>query len=74
MQSLQLGIPIIILEGSDMAKEVFQITEGGKGQPTGTQQRRDVITKLAKAPYVRCKESSEDLASIVHLMLSITLF
>ena len=57
-----------------MAKEVFQITEGGKGAPTGVQQRRDVIQKLAKSHYVRCKESSEDLASIVHLMLSITLF
>lgn len=55
-----------------MAKEVFQITEGGKGAPSG--RRGEVIQKLAKSHYVRCKESSEDLASIVHLMLSITLF
>ncbi len=56
-----------------MANEVFAITEG-KGQATGNAARKDIITKLAKSQYVRCKESSEDLASIVHLMLAVTLF
>ena len=61
------------MEGSDFANEVFAVTEG-KGQPTGTMLRKEAISKLAMSHYVRCKESSEDLASIVHLMLAITLF
>jgi len=61
------------LEGSDFANEVFAVTEG-KAQPTGTVLKKEAITKLSKSHYVRCKESSEDLASIVHLMLAISLF
>jgi hypothetical protein len=56
-----------------MANEIFSVTEG-KGQATGPQSRKDIVNKLAKSQYVRCKESSEDLASIVHLMLAVTLF
>lgn len=70
---MQLHIPVVILEGSEMANEIFAVTEG-KGQATGTTARKDLVNKLAKSQYVRCKESSEDLASIVHLMLSVTLF
>lgn len=32
------------------------------------------MRRLAASRFVRCKESSEDLASIVHLMLAVTLF
>lgn len=56
-----------------MANEVFSITDG-KGQATGNAQKKEIINRLAKTKYVRCKDSSEDLASIVHLMLAITLF
>ena len=56
-----------------MANEVFSITEG-KGQASGNAQRKAIVQQLAQSKYVRCKESSEDLASIVHLMLAITLF
>lgn len=67
------GVPIVILEGSDMANEIFSVTEG-KAHASGPAARREIIQKLAKAHYIRCKESSEDLASIVHLMLAVTLF
>ena len=70
---MSLNIPIVILEGSEMANEVFSITDG-KGQATGNAQKKEIINRLAKTKYVRCKDSSEDLASIVHLMLAITLF
>jgi hypothetical protein len=56
-----------------LANEVFAVAEG-KAQPTGTHLKKEAIAKLAKSHYVRCKESSEDLASIVHLMLAISLF
>lgn len=70
---MSMKIPIVILEGSDMANEVFSITEG-KGQASGNAHKKEVMNRLAKTKYVKCKDSSEDLASIVHLMLAITLF
>ncbi len=71
--SLQMSIPIVILEGSEFAKEVFAVQEG-TGAATGTMLKKEAITKLAKSNFIRCKESSEDLASILHLILAITLF
>lgn len=71
--TLALNLPLIIMEGSDLAKEIFAVTDG-TAQPTGSSARREIISKVAKRHYVRCKESSEDLASIVHLMLAVTLF
>ena len=56
-----------------MANEVFEVSEG-KAQPTGTHLKNEAIAKLDKSHYVRWKESSEDLASIVHFMLAISLF
>ena len=73
VQSLSRQIPVIILEGSELANEVFACTEG-KGEPKGNATRKKALTALAKSHYIKCKESSEDLASIAHLMLAVTLF
>lgn len=71
----------MILDGSDMANEIFQLKEefesnGGADEefPTQGASKKDVLRRLAASRFIRCKESSEDLASIVHLMLAVTLF
>ncbi len=40
--SLAQNIPIVILEGSDFANEVFAVAEG-KAQPTGTMLKKEAI-------------------------------
>lgn len=64
-----------------MANEVLELKEELRGeglnedeehQTYGTKQ--EVMTRLAKSKFIRCKESSEDLASIIHLMLAVTLY
>lgn len=64
-----------------MANEIFQLKEdfdnnGGADEefPTQNATKQEVMRRLAATRFIRCKESSEDLASIVHLMLAVTLF
>jgi hypothetical protein len=78
---MNLGIPIVLLEGSDFVNEVFALKEdfdsnGGNDKDFNTSYapKKEVIERLASGRFIRCRESSEDLASIVHLMLAVTLF
>lgn len=78
---MNLGIPIVILEGSSFANEVLSLKEDydSNGYPeqefsTFYASRKEVQQRLAATKFIRCKESSEDLASIVHLMLAVSLF
>ena len=78
---MNLGMPIVVLEGSNFANEVLAIKDeyDSNGYPetefnTFYAGRKEVQARLAATKFIRCKESSEDLASIVHLLLAVTLF
>ena len=64
-----------------MAEQIFQMKEDfdasgeqNEDEPTDNADKKTVMGRLARSMFIRCKESSEDLASIVHLMLAVTLF
>ena len=78
---MNLSIPIVILEGSDMANEIFSLKEdydnnGGEEKEFNNfyAPKKEVMQRLAASNFIKCRESSEDLASIVHLMLAVSLF
>ena len=64
-----------------MANEVFDLKEEYGGEEANYEDevstygtKKEVLTRLAKSRFIRCKESSEDLASIIHLLLAVTLY
>lgn len=78
---MNLGVPIVILEGSDFANEVFALKEEFDNNEAEQKEfntfyapRKEVQRRLAASKFIRCKESSEDLASIVHLLLAVSIF
>lgn len=81
LQSLNLKIPIVVLEGTQMANELFDLKEELSGEEVNEEEemqtnrsKKEVMSRLAKSRFIRCKESSEDLASIIHLLLAVTLY
>lgn len=59
-----MGIPLILLEGSSMCNAVVT------GKPKNEHQS-EMIQLLKGSRYFTCPNSSEDLASMVHLLLTI---
>lgn len=64
-----------------MANEIFSFKEefdenGGADKDFNTTyaSKKEVMQRVAASRIIKCRESSEDLASIVHLMLAVTLF
>ena len=64
-----------------MANEVFDLKEELSGEEVNEDEemqtfgtKKEVLSRLAKSRFIRCKESSEDLASIMHLLLAVTLY
>ena len=70
IKSIHLGIPIIALEGSDLCNYVCS---DGKNVKAGKQTpiMEEVLGNLRRIKFIKCPNSSEDLASMVHLMLTI---
>jgi len=64
-----------------LANEVFDLKEEYQGEEVNEDEeiqtfatKKEVLTRLAKSRFITCKESSEDLASIIHLLLAVTLY
>jgi hypothetical protein len=73
--SLNYGIPVIVLEGSNLSNALtVSDTEPDNLETLKkmSQSQKDAIEKLSKSKFYRCPDSSEDLASIVHLLLTIS--
>lgn len=64
----EYGFPVVVLEGSESSAAILKAK--GKGSETGNKQLME-FAKTGK--FYVCKESSEDVASIVHLLLTVTL-
>jgi len=72
-----------VLEGSNLANEAIEMkqavegAEGGRADPDEqqvvTKSRAEIMDRLAKSNFVVCPDNSEDLASITHLLLTISL-
>ena len=77
-------LPMVVVDGSSMSTEILELREevggfpveeeGEGGEPATGMSKDALIQKLGRNyPFIRSKESSEDLASIVHLMLAVSL-
>ena len=85
--SLKCGYPVIILEGSKLNSHIFgeNVEEEKKDPneivPYNFRRKRDPIKNIEKtrlefvreAKYFRCPDSSEELACLVHLLLTVTI-
>jgi hypothetical protein len=66
-----MGIPVVVLEGSSLS-DALNLDDENKAKSMKPEeiQFKEVI---AKEKCYRCPNSSEDLASICHLLLSVSL-
>ena len=79
--SLNLQIPIIVLEGSSLCQEITDLAggeekaePGEKDKPTNGAEKAKVLQRLAKfGKMVPCKDDSETIASLIHLCLTIAI-
>jgi len=75
-RSLSMDIPVIVLEGSALCNAVALPAEREAQQQRTANNlspaQQEALDLLNKANTFRCPDSSEDLASVVHLLLSIS--
>ena len=74
-------IPIILLEGSSLSKQISdqgdgeeKASTGEKDEPTAGAEKDAVLRRLAKfGKVVPCKDNSETVASLIHLLVTISI-
>ena len=77
--SLNHHVPIILLDGSQLCKEITEAGEGAeppeegeKDQPTTGAPKADVLKRAVKfGKMVPCTDNSEAIASLIHLLVTI---
>jgi len=79
--AVQMDIPLIILEGSALCDKLNPSENKEKKPPAPanakiekelTRLNPEQVSKVSKARTFKCPDSSEDLASLIHLLLTIS--
>ena len=75
---MNLGIPVVVLEGSPLTGAVITLGEKpADSSPDASLKwlnpvQQDVLGALGRSKPYLCPDSSEDLASVVHLLLTVS--
>ena len=68
-RSIQHGIPIVLLEGSPLCDSILAASKDPTLKLPAL--HAECIRILKSTKYIVCPNSSEELASLVHLMLTV---
>lgn len=74
-KSLSLGVPVVVLEGSLLTNAVALPGDSPQQYNPGYQlapAQQEALELLNSAKTYKCPDSSEDLASVVHLLLTVS--
>lgn len=78
--AMNMKLPIMVLEGSQLCNQISQELQNRDENPVSVdafylgQSKEEVVWRLLNYNrVVPCKNNSEDAASIVHLLLTITI-
>lgn len=66
--SMNMGIPVIVLDGSPLSKVLNQPDTADKRNTV----QQEAIDLISKQKTYSCPDSSEELASAIHLLLTVT--